>query len=287
VLENEDNIAGHLRRGFDAQWNDDSHHALHVLLTGETRGYYQDFADQPAALLARALSEGFIYQGQASANRQGSPRGEHSGDLPPSAFVSFLQNHDQTGNRAFGERLVALANTAALKAVVALQLLAPQIPLIFMGEEIGSRAPFLYFTDHEPALAQAVREGRAKEFAAFADAAAGRDIPDPNATASFVASRPERNAPDPDGWRTHYRKLLALRRQWVVPGIDGARALSATAVGDKAVTARWHLGNGAILTLALNLGAVAVAADLPLGRPFWGEPAKVIPAYQTLAWLDR
>ncbi|HEU0096170.1 MAG TPA: DUF3459 domain-containing protein [Rhizomicrobium sp.] len=156
-----------------------------------------------------------------------------------------------------------------------------------MGEEIGSRAPFLYFTDHGPALAQAVREGRAKEFAAFADSAAGRNIPDPNATASFASSRPERDAPDPDGWRMHYRKLLALRRQWIVPGLDGARALSATAVGDKAVVARWHLGDGAILTLAVNLGAVAVAADLPSGVPFWGEPARVMPPCQTLAWLDR
>ncbi|HEX4177723.1 MAG TPA: alpha-amylase family glycosyl hydrolase, partial [Rhizomicrobium sp.] len=104
VLENEDNTASRLRHGFDAQWNDDIHHALHVLLTGEMHAYYKDFAQQPAALLAKSLAEGFIYQGQASANRGGKPRGEPSQDLPPTAFVNFLQNHDQTGNRAFGER---------------------------------------------------------------------------------------------------------------------------------------------------------------------------------------
>jgi maltooligosyltrehalose trehalohydrolase len=287
VLENEDNIASHLRQGFDAQWNDDFHHAFHVLLTGETHSYYRDFANRPATLLARALSEGFIYQGQASANRQGEPRGEISADLPPSAFVSFLQNHDQTGNRAFGERLSVLADPAALKAAVALQLLAPQIPLIFMGEEIGSRAPFLYFTDHGQELAQAVREGRAREFAALADATRGRDIPDPNAPASFTASEPERDAPDRDVWLALYRELLTLRYRLIVPGLEGACALSAKTVGDKAVVAQWRLGNGAILTLAVNLGAEVVAADLPSAAPFWGKPAKAIPSHQTLAWIDQ
>jgi maltooligosyltrehalose trehalohydrolase len=120
VLENDDNSAAHLARGFDAQWNDDSHHVLHVLLTGESEGYYEDYADRPAERLARCLKEGFIYQGEPSAYRGGKSRGTASADLPPTAFVLFLQNHDQIGNRAFGERLTQLAHPQALEAAIAL-----------------------------------------------------------------------------------------------------------------------------------------------------------------------
>lgn len=286
VLENEDNTASHLRAGFDAQWNDDIHHAFHVLLTGETHAYYQDFAERPAALLARALAEGFIYQGQPSANRKGEARGELSADLPPTAFVNFLQNHDQTGNRAFGERLTVLADPAALQAAVSLLLLAPGVPMIFMGEEWGSRAPFLFFTDHGPELAQAVREGRRREFAAFADAAQGREIPDPNARSSFAASDPAADAPQRDMWEGLYRELLALRHRHIVPRLDGARALSAEAIGDKAVLARWRMNDGAVLTIACNLGETAVGAALPQGEPIFGPVAREIPPHTTLAWLD-
>src|SRR5690606_36382540 len=131
VLENDRNAASHLTKGYDAQWNDDIHHVLHHLLTGESDGYYRDYARAPAAALARALSQGFVYQGEISPT-SGRRRGEPSGHLPPSAFVAFLQNHDQVGNRALGERLAALvSHPDALRAAVALQLLAPQVPLIF------------------------------------------------------------------------------------------------------------------------------------------------------------
>jgi maltooligosyltrehalose trehalohydrolase len=285
VLENEDNTAGHLQRGFDAQWNDDIHHAFHVLLTGETHAYYRDFAEQPAALLAKSLGEGFIFQGQASRNRAGKPRGEPSSDLPPTAFVNFLQNHDQTGNRVFGERLTALADPEALKAAVTLLLLSPQIPMIFMGEEIGSTSPFLFFTDHGPALAKAVREGRRREFADFADKAGGREIPDPNALSSFEASEPARNAPQKDMWLAHYRALLELRHRLIVPRLQGARSISAQAVADKAIVARWRMGDGQTLTLACNLASQPAAAPLPGGQPFWGEAASAIPPTTTLVWL--
>ncbi len=287
VLENEDNVASHLRQGFDAQWNDDIHHALHVLLTGESHGYYRDFADNPAALLARGLAEGFIYQGQASANRGGAARGEPSADLPPTAFVSFLQNHDQTGNRPFGERLTTLADPRALQAAVALQLLAPQIPLIFMGEELGSRAPFLFFTDHGPELAQAVRESRAREFAILADAAQGRALPDANSQDSFTASVPQTDAPDREAWLTFYRDLLALRQRHIVPRLDGARTQSAEAAGDRAVVASWRMGDGRMLTLACNLGPAPAAATLPASQPFFGRAARQLPPFATLAWLER
>ncbi|MGC8073566.1 malto-oligosyltrehalose trehalohydrolase, partial [Salmonella enterica] len=115
---------------------------------------------------ARCLQQGFVYQGEVSPY-SGEPRGEPSADLPPTAFVNFLQNHDQIGNRAFGERLTVLAHPLALHAAQALILLAPQVPMLFMGEECAAREPFLYFTDHQGELADAVREGRRKEFGEF------------------------------------------------------------------------------------------------------------------------
>src|SRR5215510_2682793 len=192
VLENDGNAAGHLRCGFDAQWNDDAHHVLHTLLTGEADGYYTDYADRPADRLARCLAEGFAYQGEPSSYRNGRPRGSPSADLPPTAFVSFLQNHDQIGNRPFGDRLTQSVDPAALQAAIALQLLCPQIPLVFMGEEGASPAPFLFFTDHHGELAKAVRDGRRREFAEFKgfhDGEQAELIPDPNAPETFEASR--------------------------------------------------------------------------------------------------
>src|SRR5262249_35915412 len=143
-------------------------HVLHVLLTGEHEGYYADYADRPVERLARCLAEGFVYQGEPSGHRGGAERGTSSRDLPPTAFVLFLQNHDQIGNRAFGDRLTTTVAPQALEAAIALQLLCPQIPLIFMGEESASATPFQFFTDHHGELADAVREGRRREFASFA-----------------------------------------------------------------------------------------------------------------------
>jgi len=285
VLENDDNDAQLLRRGFDAQWNDDLHHAVHVLLTGERNGYYGDFADAPAAGLARALQTGFIYQGQPSASHGGRKRGAPSADLPPTRFVSFLQNHDQIGNRAFGDRLTTLADTQALKAAVALLLLAPQVPLIFMGEEDGSRAPFLYFTDHDEKLAAIVREGRCREFRTLLDA--GGALPDPNARSSFERSNPFADAPEPDSWRDLYRRLLAIRKSRIIPHLSGCEAISAQAIADKAVVARWELGDESILTIACNLGDDDAEFALPISPPLWGEPkGDRLPARTTLAWVE-
>ena len=265
VLENEHNAASHLCGPFDAQWNDDFHNVMHVLLTGETGAYYEDFADRPAERLARCLSQGFIYQGEPSPNHGGEPRGEPSGDLAPTAFVSFLQNHDQVGNRAMGERLIQIADPQALRAATALMLLCPQIPLLFMGEEVGACSPFLFFTDFHDELADAVREGRRKEFAKFpefSDPEQRKRIPDPNAPDTFERSWPQPGQ-QADDWRRFYTEVLALRRERITPGLDGARSEGAEAIGDKAVVARWRLGDGAGLTLALNLGAAAAALPQP------------------------
>jgi maltooligosyltrehalose trehalohydrolase len=278
ILENEANTSSILGgRPFDAQWNDDVHHALHVLLTGEHHGYYGDFADRPAERLARGLRDGFVYQGDPT--RRGAPRGEPSADLPVTSFVDCLQNHDQAGNRALGERLTVLADPGELKAAVALLLLCPHVPMIFMGEEVGTRSPFLYFTDHGPELARAVREGRRREFAdfpGFKDRKAREKIPDPNAPETFERSRPV-PPDDAEAWRALYRRLLALRRDLIVPRLEGTRSLEAAATGARAVRAGWRLGDGAVLTLVLDLDGGALEGP--------GEPVFALGG-RFAAWLE-
>jgi maltooligosyltrehalose trehalohydrolase len=260
VLEHEGNVASHLRQGYDAQWNDDGHHILHVLLTGESDGYYADYATAPAEKLARALSEGFVYQGDPSPYRQGKPRGTPSADLPPTSFVLFLQNHDQIGNRPFGDRLATLADPEALRAAIAVQLLCPQIPLIFMGEDRLAPTPFQFFTDHHGALADAVREGRRREFAAFTGFG-GQEIPDPNAPETFERSRPADGGDD-----AFYRALLGLRHELIVPRLAGTRSIESRILGPAAVLVRWRLGDGAILGIATNLGRAAVPFTPAAGK---------------------
>ena len=302
VLEHGRNKASHLRHGFDAQWADDTHHCMHVMLTGEHEGYYADFAE-PARLLARCLAEGFAFQGEV-AGYFGGPRGEPSADLPTTAFVVFLQNHDQIGNRAFGERLTRLADPQALEAATALLLLSPFIPLLFMGEEWGSERPFLFFTDHNPELAELVRKGRREEFrhfAAFADEARRAQIPDPNDSGTFRASIPDFDAAGESPHRERlalHRRLLAIRHEQIVPRIPGCRSAGARAIGSTAVRAAWKMGDGSVLTIASNLGADAVAVDPFPGhllfqpRPTPGEPGAsdsaqlgTLPARTTVAFL--
>lgn len=255
VLEHENNRAALLGGPpvFDAQWADDLHHCMHVLLTGESEGYYEDFQDA-TALLARCLAEGFAYQGQL-APHLGRERGEPSGHLPTTAFVVCLQNHDQIGNRAMGERLTTLADPAALRAATAVLLLAPFIPLLFMGEEHASATPFLFFTSHNDDLAKLVDAGRREEFksfAAFQDESRRALIPAPNDPATFDASRPAATDPAHAGWMA---SLLRLRHDHIVPGLPGCRSLGATVLAQGAVRAEWALGTGQTLTILLNLGA--------------------------------
>ena len=286
VLENEQNDADRLAPGrYDAQWNDDFHNVLHVLLTGETDAYYAAFADDPTERLARCLGEGFVYQGEDNGH---APRGKPSAHLPATAFVAFLQNHDQIGNRALGERLTLLADPAKLRAATALLLLCPQIPLIFMGDAQGSRSPFLFFTDFHDELAEAVRNGRRREFAtfaAFANPAARETIPDPNAPATFDASAPE-PGPDADAWRALYGALLALRRDHIVPRLESAKGLGAAVLGRGAVVARWRMADGATLTIAINLGDDEVAFPAPDGDLLYaaGEGGA---AASVAVWLAR
>ncbi|WP_144183627.1 malto-oligosyltrehalose trehalohydrolase [Elioraea rosea] len=301
VLEHDDNDATHLGPSlYDAQWNDDGHHCLHVLLTGERDGYYADYADAPARHLARCLSEGFAYQGETSLHRGGLARGRPSAHLETTAFVLFLQNHDQVGNRAHGERLTTLAPVPALAAARALLLLSPQVPMLFMGEEWASQNPFLYFTDFEGTLADAVREGRLREFgrfASFGDPARGASIPDPNDPATFERSRldpAEARAPDAAEALAHTRALLALRHQAIIPRLAGTRSLGASAIGEHALTAAWLMGDGATLRLLANLGTAGVSVAAEDRPPLHATPPRaaddvahgVLPAHSTLWFLE-
>jgi maltooligosyltrehalose trehalohydrolase len=278
VLENDANQSRFLTRAptgrprwYDAQWNDDIHHALHVVLTGEHDGYYRDYADAPREHLGRCLAEGFAYQGQPSAYREGGARGEPSAHLPPSAFVGFLQTHDQVGNRAFGERLAALAPPGALAVATAILLLAPSPPLLFMGEEYAAAVPFLYFCDFGPDLAAAVTQGRRHEFARFerfTDAATRARIPDPNDPETFRLSRLDWDCLDRSPHAqilARYRQLLALRRRELVPrlaGTTGGRAQWWT-FGVTGLAVEWTLGDGSHLALRANLGPEDVRAVPP------------------------
>ena len=289
VLEHH-NDASHLEQNVDAQWNDDGHNVLHVLLTGERDGYYLDYVEEPARKLARCFREGFVYQDEHTRYTE-EPRGKPSAHLPPTAFVLFLQNHDQIGNRAFGERLTTLVQPEALEAAIALMMLSPQIPLLFMGEECASRTPFLFFTDHHADLADAVREGRRAEFArfpAFADPAIRERIPDPNAPDTFAASVPHADLVSGAAREALYRRLIQVRAAEIAPRLDGACSIVAEVLGPKSVMAQWRLGGNAVLTVAANLADEAVAFVAPTGRPIFlptALPQGRLPAYTTCAFI--
>ncbi|MGF1610878.1 MAG: malto-oligosyltrehalose trehalohydrolase [Kiloniellales bacterium] len=249
-------------RLYTAEWNDDFHHVAHVIATGETEGYYVDYAADRLAKLARALAEGYVYQGEASQFWGEDSHGVPCAHLPPTAFVNFIQNHDQIGNRAFNERLTDLVPQRVVEALTAVLLLGPQIPLLFMGEEWGEINAFGYFTDFDGELADAVREGRRREFsrfARFADEANRAKIPDPNAESPFLSSRLDWTHLDgPDGRARHalVTRLLHIRREEIVPRLKSIGGHSGTStIGDgDAISVRWRLGDGAKLTLMANLG---------------------------------
>jgi maltooligosyltrehalose trehalohydrolase len=280
MLENDDNRVSLLdaeenppRGKYRAQWNDDYHHAWHVLLTGETQGYYSDYAKSPLPDIARALGSGFVYQGEASAHRGGQLRGEPSGELTPTAFVNFLQNHDQIGNRAFGDRLESNVNAQAIEAGLAITLLAPAIPMLFMGEEWGSKAPFPFFCDFEGDLAEAVRNGRRKEYA-WAYAKYGNEVPDPLDQATFQSAMLDWDSRKVAPGQTRLalvQELFAIRRREIVPRLAGAAFGDAHAANNGLLTAHWRMGDGATLHLLANLSDQAVTHQaVTTGIKIWG-----------------
>jgi maltooligosyltrehalose trehalohydrolase len=307
VLENDCNHARYLSPGgqecpphtvlYDAQWNDDVHHALHVLLTGENDGFYADYSENAAWHLGRSLAEGFSYQGEGSRFRNGQSRGESCCRLPLTCFVTFLQNHDQVGNRAFGERMTALVDPAAVKAAMAVLLLAPSPPLIFMGEEFGAATPFLFFCDFGADLAAKVKDGRRAEFAGFEhfnSRASQAQMPDPNSEETFLRSKIDwtsvGEAPHRE-WLKFYRELLAYRRTAIVPRIDdiGVGRCEYRLIGSHAIYVSWPFVQGGGFELVANLGSTSVELmKSPRGQLLYAtagsqELAQVLPF--SAAWF--
>ena len=271
---------------YNAQWNDDIHHAMHVLLTGEIEGYYIDYSENPIELLGRCLAEGFGYQGEPSRLRNARLRGEPSRSLPPTCFISFLQNHDQVGNRALGERIDVLAKSAAIKVAAAIFLLAPSPPLIFMGEEFAAATPFLFFCDFGPELAARVSEGRRKEFPTHdhRDSRGGRfEIPDPNAEETFLRSKLDWTSA---GLSPHidrlnfYQTLLRLRQQeiafrikQIVPGRSQYKVL-----GTRGLRVRWALAGEGYLEAVANFGSNSLELEASLeGRLLYSTVEPPVP----------
>jgi malto-oligosyltrehalose trehalohydrolase len=275
---------------FTGEWNDDFHNAIHVFATGETHAYYQDFAEVPEKLIARILTEGFAYQGEISP-QSGQRRGVPSAAQPPVAFVDFIQNHDQVGNRAQGDRLITLAGADRTKVLLATLLLSPHIPLMFMGEEYGETNPFLFFTDFHGDLANAVREGRAREFTGHA----GHDdsVPDPNAEETFNRSKldwSKLESEEGKAWLAFTQQLLALRQRHIVPLLATAGGHSGkvlkTAKGFIAVS--WQFPQGE-LSLALNISKQAQPLPTMPGKTLfaWPQENDVLPQHAIVVRLAQ
>lgn len=274
--------------GYHAQWNDDFHHALHTVLTGEKDGYYTDFGELEQ--LGNAYREGFIYTGQHSVYRK-RRHGAPSRDIPPGKFVVFSQNHDQIGNRMLGERLSAMVSFEALKLAAGLVILSPNIPLLFMGEEYGEEAPFLYFIDHsDKGLTEAVREGRKREFSSFS----WKGLPpDPASLETYLRSRlnwQKRLEGNHAVLLAYYRALTELRRA-LPPFSDdtirqiGVRLLPSSEVlslsitkGDAQIAWLAHFGQGnALITWPFSEGSWQRLIDS--GDTLWGGPGSLLPEH--------
>jgi maltooligosyltrehalose trehalohydrolase len=253
--------------GLDAQWSDDLHHALHTILTGEGRGYYCDFGrfDQ----LLKALRDGFVYDGQYSAYRK-RRHGNSSRSIPPQRLVVFAQNHDQVGNRPHGERLSRLVSFPALKLAAGIVLLSANLPLIFMGEEYGETAPFVYFVSHsDPGLIEAVRRGRQEEFAAFDW---DGEAPDPQAEETFQRAKlnPQvRLSPGPQRhlWE-FYRRLIALRRSGGELWSPDPSRFEVFRVGGRRIggVRRWTDTQEVCMVFYADKEPVSAPVPLPAGR---------------------
>ena len=274
MVENSDNQAGWLKRRvdgapwlYDAQWSDDIHHSLHNAITGEAFWYYADFENR-IDLVGRALAEGLAWQGEYM-EHEGRTKGEPSAFLPATAFVSYAQNHDQAGNRPFGERLTHLVEPARARLWAAIYLLSPQIPMLFMGEEWAARQPFTFFSDVGEDLADAIREGRRAELESFPDH--DREPPDPMAEATFRACKLDWNDRE-DGEHARflslYRRLIALRKKELVPRLFEMTGHSGhyEIIAHRALRVTWTLGDGSVLTLIANL-----SADPVEGINVWGS----------------
>jgi 1,4-alpha-glucan branching enzyme/maltooligosyltrehalose trehalohydrolase len=280
VLENEHNMYARLAPKpepgrYDAQWNDDFHHALHVAMTGDSSGYYHDYGLDPLDLLARTLTHGMLFEGSPRKPGGARERIEPAPQQPLAAMVNCAHNHDQVGNRAFGERLSQLVPPEAAPLATLLALLTPATPMLFQGEEVGSPTPFLYFADWQGELRDAVRKGRAREFG-HAVHAGGPQLPDPCSAETFEASRPTQpDAQEGERWREMVARALHARRQFIVPRQSQLLTGQHTArrIGDTGIAVQWRYDDGQELALELNLGPAPLAVDPSAAGPV--EPTEV------------
>jgi maltooligosyltrehalose trehalohydrolase len=291
MVENSDNQAGWLKRRedgapwlYDAQWSDDIHHGLHAIITGEKQWYYADFAGR-IDLIGRALAEGLAWQGEYLEHEERS-KGEASGFLPATAFVSYAQNHDQVGNRPYGERLSHLVEPRCARLWAAIYLLSPQIPMLFMGEEWGARQPFLFFSDVGEDLADAIRQGRINELKKFPNDRHDCLPPDPMSRDTFEASKlnwDEAGQGEHARFASLYRRLIALRKQQIVPRLTGMKGNSGRfeILGPCVLKVVWTLGDGSELTLVANL-----SADPFNGINVWGPDHLWLEGFATGETLD-
>ncbi|MEA2510652.1 MAG: maltooligosyltrehalose trehalohydrolase [Thermomicrobiales bacterium] len=261
--------------GIDAVWADDFHHELRVYLTGARENYYADYSGSMEEI-AKAIEEGFVYQGQTS-TASGKPRGTKVTDEPATAFVFCIQNHDQVGNRPFGERLHHEIDPGRYAVASTLLLFAPEPPLLFMGQEFAASTPFLFFTDHNEELGRLVTEGRRSEFGgfrAFADEDMRESIPDPQAESTFLSSKLKlRERRTNAGIYALYRALLQLRGEDPVLAISDRTSVRAEALGAQALAVhRWQGDEHRLLianfgaATSLPIGEIPILRDVPDGR---------------------
>jgi malto-oligosyltrehalose trehalohydrolase len=299
IVENEDNDSDLLRRDengrvgrFTAQWNDDVHHVLHIAATGEVFGYYQDYADD-AGKIGRALAEGFVFQGEHMPYR-GESRGKPSTGLPPTAFISFIQNHDQIGNRALGDRMITYRPLEPIKAVTAIYLLSPQVPMLFMGEEWGAREPFPYFCDFDEELNAKVRKGRREELSRLPGFDAD-DLLDPTVQSTFEMAKLDWSQLDGDeasDMLSFYKSLLALRRERIVRMLRGVGTGCGSFRHDgRLVAVDWTLAGGAELHLLANLSDEPARISSPdLGEQIFllgSDSADTLSAWSVRSSISR
>ncbi|MBR0557057.1 malto-oligosyltrehalose trehalohydrolase [Ciceribacter sp. L1K23] len=296
MIEDARNVAEPMRPGRDkgplckAEWNDDFHHVAHAIATGETGGFYVNFCDKPWQKLRRSLTEGFVYQGEARP-QDGKVVGELSADLPPTAFINFLQNHDQIGNRVRGERLLNLAEPPIVKALTEILLLSPQTPLMFMGEEFATRRPFFFFSDHPEELHEQERRGRLEQAWLFQDMKGETvsDVPDPNAVETFLQSKIDHSATesrDAERWSSFVADLLDKRQRliWPLHAQTKYRGAIGHETPDGLIAIDWRFGKSLLQMRANLTEEEATAPPVVSGELIYGQLPRdgILPAFSVL-----
>ena len=286
IVEDQRNDVGLLLRNeqgrpktFTAEWNDDFHHVAHVIATGESGGHYTDFSTRLEEKLALSLARGFVFPNRGSAKVAPMTGADADTPLAPTCFIDFLQNHDQIGNRAFGDRLLDSAGEPMVKVLTAILLLSPPIPFLFMGQDYAEKRPFQFFCDYEGDLAEIIRRGRLDEARGFGGLAAGRredELPDPNAESTFEACKLDWTALGRQpgrGWHAFTRQLLDLRRTHIVPLLQAGAVPSVQVekAGDGVVALTWRFG-ARKLCLRANLSQTPRAAPSCDGEVIFALP---------------